>query len=235
MANPIAPHHRNVAGGPARAAVFGASDGLVTNVSLVLGVAGAEASGGLVRLAGLAGLVAGAISMAAGEYISMKAQSELLEHEVEMERTELSRHPAAEEAELASLYVKRGISERLAKEVASEVMADPERALQAHAREELGVDLETLSSPWKVAVSSMAAFICGAIIPLLPWFFYGGAIAVGLSLTLSAIGALGFGLALGTLTGRSRAWSAARQLLIASLAAGITFAVGSAVGTGGIG
>src|SRR5438309_11106822 len=132
-------HHRDVQGGAARAAVFGISDGLLTNVSLILGVAGAGPAAGVVRLAGLAGLVAGAFSMAAGEYVSMSAQSELLQRELEVERREIERHPDVETRELAAVFQRRGVAAADAMRLAEAVMKDPEVALEVHAREELGV------------------------------------------------------------------------------------------------
>ncbi len=223
-------HHRNVNGGPARAAVFGASDGLVTNVSLVLGVAGAQANRSLVFLAGMAGLLAGAFSMAAGEYISMKAQQELLQRELDMERLELKRNPVEEEAELAAMYVRRGIDATLAKQLAADVMTDPDRALQAHAREEMGVDPDDLGSPWGAAGSSFAAFCVGAVLPLLPWFFFGGNGAVLASAVIGSVSALVIGVVLGHFTGRSKLRSGLRQLFISALAASVTYAVGSLIG-----
>lgn len=223
-------HHRNVNGGPARAAVFGASDGLVTNVSLVLGVAGAQSSRSLVFLAGVAGLVAGAFSMAAGEYISMKAQAELLERELDMERLELRRNPVQEEAELAAMYVNRGIHPDLASQLSADMMSDPVRALQAHAREEMGIDPDDLGSPWGAAASSFVAFAVGAVLPLLPWFFFGGNGAVLASVLIGALAALAIGFVLGQFTGRSRLRSALRQLAISALAASVTYVVGSLVG-----
>src|ERR1700736_2670932 len=162
-------HHRDIQGGAARAAVLGVSDGLVTNVSLILGVAGANTSPGNVRLTGLAGMLAGAFSMAAGEYVSMRAQRELLERELEMEAVELRRAPAAERAELAQLYESRGVEPGIATELAGEMMRTPEMALQTHAREELGVNPDQLGSPYQAAASSAASFAVGAIVPLVPW------------------------------------------------------------------
>ncbi len=138
-------------GGVARATVFGVSDGLVSNVSLILGVAGAGTTAAIVRTAGVAGLVAGAFSMAAGEYVSMKAQRELLERELAVERRELARHPHAETVELAHIYMARGVDPDTAREVAAEMMKDPETALEAHARDELGIDPSSLGSPWAAA------------------------------------------------------------------------------------
>ena len=227
-------HHRKVQGGAARAAVFGISDGLVSNVSLILGVAGANPAPGVVRLAGLAGLVGGAFSMAAGEYVSMKAQTELLERELEMERIEIHRRPENERRELAAIYRDRGVAPHTADELATEMMRDPELALETHAREELGIDPNELGSPVSAALSSLLAFALGAILPLVPWFFAKGTAATVSSVIVGAVAAVGIGVALSNFTGRSAVKSAARQLAIAALAAGVTFAVGNAVGVGGL-
>jgi len=227
-------HHRKIQGGAARAAVFGISDGLVSNVSLILGVAGANPAPGVVRLAGLAGLVGGAFSMAAGEYVSMKAQTELLERELEMERIEITRRPENERLELAAIYRERGVAPHTADELATEMMRDPELALETHAREELGIDPNELGSPVSASLSSFLAFALGAVLPLLPWFFTKGTSATVTSVVVGAVAAVGIGVALSSFTGRSAMWSAARQLAIATLAAGVTFAVGSAVGGGGL-
>lgn len=224
--------HRNVSSGTARAAVFGVSDGLVSNASLVLGVAGADDGQGFVRLAGLAGLIAGAVSMAAGEYVSMRAQRELVERELEVERRELRRNPRHETAELARLYESRGASPEVALEMAKGVMADPEQALEVHAREEMGVDPGELGSPWLAAVSSFLAFALGALLPLFPWFFTGGTGAIIASVVLGVVGAAAVGAALSRFTGRPLWWSTGRQVLIAAAAAAITFGIGAAVGTG---
>ncbi|MEM7287738.1 MAG: VIT1/CCC1 transporter family protein [Actinomycetota bacterium] len=222
--------HRNLQGGAARAAVFGVSDGLVSNVSLILGMAGADSSQGLVRVAGLAGLVAGAVSMAAGEYVSMQAQRELLERELAIERRELRVHPQREIAELTEIYTSRGVDEHVAAQMARGVMADPEQALEAHAREEMGVDPSELGNPVGAAVTSFLAFAVGALLPLLPWFFGGGTAAVIASVVLGLLGALGVGLAVGVATGRSRTRAAVRQVAIAAAAAAITYGIGSAGG-----
>jgi VIT1/CCC1 family predicted Fe2+/Mn2+ transporter len=229
--------HRNVQGGAARAAVFGISDGLTTNVSLILGVAGASSTTGasFVRLAGLAGLVGGAFSMAAGEYVSMRAQTELLERELEVERTEIQRRPESERRELAEIYRQRGVEPDTADELAREMMRDPELALETHAREELGIDPSSLGSPVQAAVSSFLAFGVGAIAPLLPWFFAKGTAAVLVSIAVAAVAAVLIGAALARFTGRSVARSSLRQLFICALAAGVTFGVGKAVGVKGVG
>ena len=166
--------HRDLRGGGARAAVFGISDGLVTNVSLVLGVAGANPGGSIVRLAGVAGLIAGSFSMAAGEYLSMTAQRELMERELEVERRSLHRSPEGEAAELRSMYVQRGIDPAVATEMVNEVMQDPELALETHAREELGISTQNLGIPWQAALASFVMFAIGAFIPLAPWLFTSG-------------------------------------------------------------
>jgi len=225
-------HHRNVQGGAARAAVFGVSDGLVSNVSLILGIAGAGSSAASVRLAGLAGLVAGSVSMAAGEYVSMKAQSELLERELEMERIELRRNPNVEIAELAQIYQSRGIDPDAALVMARSVMHDPKLALETHAREELGINPDSLGSPVAAAAASLCAFAVGAFLPLLPWLFTSGTAATVGSVVLGIVGALAVGTALAGFTGRSRLFSAGRQLAIAVLAASVTYLVGRAVGVG---
>ena len=225
-------HHRTVQGGAARAAVFGVSDGLVSNVSLILGIAGANSSAAAVRLAGLAGLVAGSVSMAAGEYVSMKAQSELLERELEMERIELRRNPHVEIAELAQIYQSRGIDPDASLVMARSVMDDPNLALETHAREELGINPNSLGSPVAAAAASLGAFAVGAFLPLLPWLFASGTAATIGSVVLGIVGALAVGTALATFTGRSRLFSAARQLAIAVIAASVTYLVGRAVGVG---
>jgi VIT1/CCC1 family predicted Fe2+/Mn2+ transporter len=225
-------HHRNVQGGTARAAVFGISDGLVSNVALILGVAGASPGAGVVRLAGLAGLIGGAVSMSAGEWVSMTAQRELLERELEMEALELRRHPKDERDELVQIYRSRGIARETAEELAREMMRDPEVALETHAREELGIDPNELGSPVGAAVSSFLCFAVGALVPLISWFFTRGGLALGLSIALSAAAALAVGAALARFTGRSVARSAGRQLLVAAIPAAATFALGSIVGVG---
>ncbi len=225
-------HHRNVTRGGYRAAVFGASDGLVSNVALILGVAGADPGQGLVRMAGIAGLIAGAVSMAAGEYVSMQAQRELLERELEMERREHARNPEHEVEELAEIYESRGASQAMAREMAANIMADPEKALEVHAREEMGIDPNELGNPVFAAISSFLSFAVGAALPLLPWFFGGGNGAIAVSILLGVAGAVLVGGALALATGRSVVKGSFRQLAITAGAAAITFGIGSAVGVG---
>jgi VIT1/CCC1 family predicted Fe2+/Mn2+ transporter len=223
-------HHRDLQGGVARAAVFGISDGLLTNISLILGVAGASPPPAVVLLAGLAGLVAGAFSMAAGEFVSMSAQSELLQRELEVERREIERHPEAETRELAAVYHLRGVEESDARRMAEAVMRDPVVALEVHAREELGLRPGKTGNPWQAAGSSFVTFSIGAVIPLLPWFFTRGALAALLSIVLGAIAVFAVGWTVAIFTGRSRLRSALRQLAFAAVAAAVAFGVGHLVG-----
>ena len=223
-------HHRNIQGGAARAAVFGVSDGLVSNLALVLGMAGAGPAPSVVRLAGLVGLIGGAFSMAAGEYVSMKAQKELLERELEIERVEIARRPENERRELAQIYRSRGVAADAADRLAGEMMADPDLALETHAREELGIDPGELGSPVRAAASSFAAFAVGAIVPVVPWFFGRGGVAVATSIVAGAMAAIVVGVLLARFTERPVFPVALRQLVIAALAAGVPYAIGSIVG-----
>jgi len=224
--------HRNLHGGGARAAVFGISDGLVSNVALILGMAGAHASAGAVRLAGVAGLIAGAFSMAAGEYISMRAQSELMERELDVEREAIHHDPEDERRELAAIYRSRGLDTAMADELSVKMMRDPELALETHAREELGIDPAETGNPLQAAGSSFVMFAIGAFIPLLPWLITSGTKATLWSVVLGAVSAFGVGAALALFTGRSWLWSATRQLLISGVAAGVTYGVGHLIGAG---
>lgn len=225
-------HHRDVRGGGARAAVFGISDGLVSNVSLILAMAGAGASQGTVRLAGLAGLLAGAISMAAGEYVSMRAQTELLQRELSMERHEIVHNPEAEKHELEFILRKKGIRRHLAQELVEDIHRDPDIALQAHAKEELGIDPDELGSAAQASIWSFVAFAIGAFVPLAPWLFAAGAAGVVATIALGAGTAVVVGLALARFTARSYLRSALRQLAIAVFAGGVTYGLGSLIGPG---
>ena len=225
---PPAHHHRDVSGGWLRPAVFGAMDGLVTNISLISGVGAGGASSHTVALTGLAGLVAGAFSMATGEYVSVSSQNELVHAEVAKERHELRRNPIGEQAELAAAFVAQGVDEDLARKVAEQVSAQPDQGLTFHVREELGVDHHDLPSPWTAAGASFAAFTVGAIIPLAPYLF--GANMLWLALVLSALGALIGGGVVGKLTSRPVWRSALRQLALAAIAAGATFLIGHLIG-----
>ena len=242
MSEPLSPlppppekHHRNVQGGTARAAVFGVSDGLVSNVAIVLGFAGANPGAGLIRLAGLTGLIGGAVSMAAGEYVSMKAQAELLERELELERIELHRRPDAERRELAQIYRSRGVDEVTADQLATALSRDPEMALETHAREELGIDPSSLGRPVSAASSSFVCFAIGALIPLVPYLVGSGTTAMFTAIVLGVLAAVAVGALLARFTGRSVVRSSSRQLFFTAIPAAITFALGAAVGVSGIG
>ena len=222
--------HRDVSGGVQRAAMFGISDGLVTNVSLILGFAGANPDPTLVRLAGIAGLVAGAFSMASGEYLSMQAQSELFERELEIERIALRESPDLERQELIGIYRSKGLDATLAEELTDTMMRNPELALETHAREELGIDPTAVGSPWQASGISLVTFAFGALLPLLPWFFLSGGAAIVWSIGIGIIASLAVGALLGRFTGRSKVFSALRQLGVAVLAASVTSGVGRLVG-----
>ena len=225
-------HHRDVQGGSARAAVFGVSDGLVSNMGLILGVAGADPAPAVVRLAGMAGLVAGAISMAAGEFNSMQVQTELLRRELSIEAAELDRRPQHETDELARVYEARGLPPGQAHDVAEALMRDPDAALQAHAREELGIDPERLGSPWGAATSSFVAFGIGALVPLLPWFVAGGRAATVASLILGVIAAVLVGALIAGSTGRPPSRAIVRQVLFTVVPAAVTYVIGMVLGVG---
>ncbi|MGH2604412.1 MAG: VIT1/CCC1 transporter family protein, partial [Dehalococcoidia bacterium] len=224
--------HRHDRGGSLRAAVFGVNDGLVSNLSLVIGVAGANPEPRFILLAGVAGLLAGSFSMAAGEYVSMSAQREMYERQIALEREELALDPEQEHEELSLLYQAKGIPAAQAEQMAARVMAQPGAALDTMAREELGLDPESLGSPWGAAASSLVAFAAGAILPVLPYIFASGTIAFVLSAVLSALGLFGVGAAITLFTGRSPALGAVRMLTIGAFAATITFIVGRLIGVG---
>jgi VIT1/CCC1 family predicted Fe2+/Mn2+ transporter len=224
------PGHREVAGGLARAAVFGMSDGLMSNVLLVVGFAGSDVNGSVVRLAGLAGALAGAISMAAGEWISISAQNELVVREMEVERRELGVHKEAEQRELAGIYESHGMEPSTAALAAADVMRDPERALMVHACEEFGIDPNQLPSAWQAAVLSFVCFVVGALLPVIPWFVGEGNAATTATVAIGVVAAAGLGWAIGQFAERSRVKSAGRQVLIMLAAAVVTFSIGKALG-----
>jgi VIT1/CCC1 family predicted Fe2+/Mn2+ transporter len=222
--------------GALRAAIFGMNDGLVSNLSLIFGVAGSGLEADVVVIAGFAGLLAGAFSMGAGEYISMKVQREVFEQLIHKEAHELATEPEEELEELAQIYEKKGIDPETAERIATELMKDPEVALETHAREELGIDIEEgLGSPWAAAGSSFVMFSIGALVPLLPFLFTSGGSAVAVSAVavsaaLSAVTLFGVGGAMTVLTGRRVLVSGTRMLAIGAVAAAITFGVGKLVG-----
>jgi VIT1/CCC1 family predicted Fe2+/Mn2+ transporter len=222
--------HRDVAGGWLRPAVFGAMDGLVSNVALITGVAAAGARVHVVALTGLAGLLAGSLSMAVGEWTSVNSQRELVASEIAIERAELVRRPEAEEAELAGLFRSRGLPKDLAARVAKELSRDPEMAWRIHVREELGVDPDELPSPYLAAGSSLGSFAVGAAIPLVPYL--AGFRHLWLSLALAAVALVVLGASVARFTSRPAWLGATRQLALGAAAAAITYGVGSAFGVG---
>ena len=224
--------HRLGAGNTLRASVLGANDGLLSNFSLIMGVAGAQLSRTAVLITGLSGLLAGAGSMALGEWISVQSSREYEEHELDIERRELELDPDAERAELTALYVAKGLPEEDAARIAASILADPAQGLDTMAREELGIDPELLGgSPWKAASSSFALFCVGAVVPIVPYFFVGGATAVLVSAVISALALFGIGVAITLVTGTSWARSGLRQVLFGIAAAALTFGVGRLLGT----
>jgi VIT1/CCC1 family predicted Fe2+/Mn2+ transporter len=217
--------HGDLGGGWLRPTVFGMMDGLVSNFSFIAAFGGGHATHHVIILAGLAGLIGGAVSMATGEYISVQSQNESARAEINVERHELRVNAASELAELAESFVARGVEAILAREVAVQLSRDPEQALQIHAQEELGVDPGKLPSPIVAAFSSLLAFSVGAVIPLLPYVF--GASSVAASAVLSLAALFGAGALSARFTARSWAYAGARQLACGALAAGVTFGVGA--------
>ncbi|MCJ7710169.1 MAG: VIT1/CCC1 transporter family protein [Chloroflexi bacterium] len=224
--------HTSGRSGTLRATIFGVSDGLVSNLALVMGVAGASDQGSFILLAGIAGLLAGAFSMAAGEYISMQSQRELFERQIALERAELEAMPEEEQKELAALYMAKGFTSEEAETIAARMFEDPKTALDTLVREELGLDPDELGSPWGAALGSFLAFCVGAIIPVFPYFFGSSAAIFVLSIVLS-LGALFLvGAMVSLLTGRSLWYSGLRQTGLGAAAAAVTFAVGTVIGVG---
>ncbi len=219
-------HHRDVSGGWLRPAVFGAMDGLVTNVSLISGVGGGGVSRNAIILTGLAGLAAGAFSMATGEFVSVSSQNELIAAEVSKERSELENNPDAEARELAAVFRHRGVDADLAIQVARQVGRRPEEALRMHVQEELGVDHHELPSPYVAAGASLVTFAIGALIPLLPYLF--GFNSLAAALLIAGVAAFFGGGMVAWITDRPFLRGAVRQLLLAAAAAGLTYAIGKA-------
>lgn len=222
--------HRAGQTGTLRATIFGVTDGLVSNLALVMGVAGAQPEPHFILLAGIAGLLAGSFSMAAGEWISMQSQRELFQRQIELERAELQAIPEEEEVELGLIYRRKGFGEEESKAIAKRLMADPEAALETLVREELGLDPDQLGSPWGAATGSFLAFAGGALIPVLPYLFLRDALAFWLALGISLIALFFVGAAVSLLTGRSPLRSGVRQSLIGGAAAAVTYTVGAAIG-----
>jgi VIT1/CCC1 family predicted Fe2+/Mn2+ transporter len=223
--------HKSVGGNALRAAVLGANDGLVSNMSLVMGVAGATEGDQGVLLAGLAGLLAGALSMALGEWISVKSSQELYERQMALEMTELQTNPEGERKELALIYMAKGISEAEADRLATDLMSDTDKAHAMLVKEELGINAEELQgSAWEAAITSFFLFAIGAILPVLPFFWLSGMQAIAISVGLSAIGLFVIGSAITLFTGRSIWFSGMRQVLFGLAAAAVTFGIGKLVG-----
>jgi vacuolar iron transporter family protein len=220
--------HRDVNGGWLRPSVFGAMDGLVSNFALIAGVAGGTASTRVIVLAGVAGLAAGAFSMAGGEYVSVASQRELALAEIDVERREIERHPEAEQEELAQFYEGRGVDPTVAAEVARQISLDPVKALEAHASAELGVTLEDLPSPKTAALSSFLFFSVGALLPLLPYLL--GVTSLVTSAVVSCLALFGAGALVSRVTARSWWYSGLRQLVVGVVAAGLTFTLGNLLG-----
>lgn len=224
--------HRSDRSGALRAAVFGVNDGLVSNTALVMGFAGSGAAATTILFAGIAGLLAGSFSMAAGEYISMRSQREAYEREISLEADELRDDPEAEAEELALIYRAKGLDAEEAERVAATIMKDQEAALETMAREELGLDPEELGSPWSAALSSLVAFALGAVVVVLPYLFGSGTAALATAVGLAAAALFTVGSALGLLNGRAALRAGARQLLVGGGAALAVFFIGQAIGGG---
>ena len=231
VAGNVEHRHRGLGGGGnLRAAVFGINDGLVSNASLIFGVAGASADASVVLLTGIAGLTAGAFAMATGEFVSVRSQRELFEYQIGLERDELKEYPDAEAQELALIYKAKGLSGGEAQRVAKKLVADPEHALDTLAREELGLNPDELGSPWGAAVSSLLSFAVGAAIPLAPFAFRAGPATLVAAAGATAVALFAVGATLSLFTGRGAVRSGARMLLLGGLAALVTFGVGKLFG-----
>ncbi len=227
----VGKRHRDVSGGGnLRAAVFGVNDGLVSNASLILGVAGASANSSVILLSGVAGLLAGAFSMAAGEYVSVRSQREMFEHQIGLERDELAQYPEEEAEELALIYAARGLSREDAQKLAKAIISDPAQALDTLAREELGLNPEDLGSPWGVAIFSFLSFAAGALVPLLPFFALSGGRALVISIGVTALALFAVGAAISLFTGRSAVRDGLRMLFIGAAAGALTYAIGKLLG-----
>lgn len=225
-----ASHQGGGASGGLRAAVFGVNDGLVSIACLVMGVAGASSEHGVILLTGVAGLLAGAFSMAAGEYVSMRSQREMFEYQIGLERDELAQYPSEEAAELTLIYKARGMSQEEARALAERMIADPEMGLDTLAREELGLNPDELGSPWVAAVSSFFSFVAGGLIPLLPYVLGAERHPLLIAVVLTGIALFSVGAALSLFTGRSALWGGLRMLGIGGAAGAITYAIGDLLG-----
>lgn len=223
-------HRFNYGGGNLRAAVLGVNDGLVSNFSLVMGVAGGTDQAQFILLAGVAGLMAGAFSMAAGEYVSVRSQRDVYENQIAIEEEELREFPEDEEEELALIYQAKGLPREDAVRIAKHIMTNPQMALDTMAREELGLDPDELGSPWGAAISSFTAFVGGAIVPIAPYLLNAGGLAFVLSAVLSGVALVLVGGALSAISGKNVLWGATRMLLAGGVAAAVTFGIGRLIG-----
>ena len=230
MSRPIEHHHADVSGGWLRAATFGAMDGLVTNIALIAGVGGGGVGRHTLILTGVAGLVAGAISMGLGEYTSVRTQNEQVGAELDKELRELEVNPEGEADELVAMWTARGLPEPLARQVADVLKADPREALRVHAQEELGVVPDELPSPWTAAFSSLVCFAVGAVIPLLTYLI--GFDSLIAALAVGGVGLFAAGVLVARFTGRGWVRSGLRQLLLGAFAAGVTYLIGVLIGVG---
>ena len=222
--------HRTGYSGSLRAAVFGANDGLLSNFSLVMGVSGADVSPRYVLLTGVAGLLAGAFSMAAGEYVSVRSQRELYEEQIALEQQELEMSPAEEKEELSLIYQAKGIPEEQAERLADQILSNPQTAIETLAREELGLDPSSLGSPWTAAFSSFVSFGIGAAVPVIPFFIFTGPSVLIASAGLCGLALFTVGSLISVFTGRSMIFSGLRMLGIGALAAALTYAIGHLLG-----
>ncbi len=223
--------HATRAAGILRPLVFGGSDGLVSNLSLVMGMAGAVSEGHVVVIAGVAGLLAGAFSMAVGEYVSVRSQHELFEGQQELERRQLREQPEVERRILEEIYVSRGFDAAAAAQVAATLLATPERALETMVRDEIGLDRRAIGGPYAAAGSSFASFVSGAAVPVIPFLLLSGATAIWISVAVSLATLFALGVGVAQLTGRSRWMGGLRQLALGGVAAAVTYGVGFVIGT----
>ena len=224
--------HKGTGGGNLRAAVFGMNDGLVSNASLIMGISGASAEPGIIVLTGVAGLLAGAFSMAAGEYVSVRSQREMYQYQIGLERAELEEYPQEEAAELALIYEAKGISREEARRLADTLIADPERAMDALTREELGLNPDELGSPWGAAFFSFWSFALGAAIPLAPFLLSSGSSNLPMSIGFTALALFAVGATLSLFSGRGALKGGLRMLLIGAAAGGATYLIGRMIGVG---
>lgn len=232
IADMQARHRGASSGGNLRAAVFGVNDGLVSNCSLILGVAGASSDPSVILLAGVAGLLAGAFSMAAGEYVSVRSQREMFEHQIALERKELAEYPAEEAQELALIYGARGLPPDEAAALATSTVADTERALDTLAREELGLNPDELGSPWGAAISSFLSFAAGALVPLAPFLLLRGEVALWGTVAVTAVALFAVGAVISLFTGRGAVRDGLRMLAIGGAAGALTYGIGRLLGVG---